>query len=134
MKLPAALILAAALAGCAAERPPVMSADEEDRLAAELRDYRQDGPAVACVSQRDLTGNRSVGEGALIFSGHGGRLWVNRPPAGCPALETGRALVTRTTTTRLCRGDIASVVEPTTGMGYGGCGLGDFTPYRRVGG
>lgn len=132
MKLPAALILAAALAGCAADQPPAVSADDEARLAAELQGHRQDGPAIACVSQRDLTGNRSIGEGVILFSGPGGRLWVNRPPAGCPSLEPGRALVTRTPATRLCRGDIASVVEPSTGLGFGGCGLGDFTPYRRA--
>jgi hypothetical protein len=34
---------------------------------------------------------------------------------------------------QLCRGDIAFVVDLTSGTQYGGCGLGDFTPYDRPG-
>ncbi len=65
--------------------------------------------------------------------GEGGRLWVNHPPAGCPDVTGGRALQIQTTVTQLCRGDIAQVFDPLTGISYGGCGLGDFTPYERRG-
>jgi hypothetical protein len=37
----------------------------------------------------------------------------------------------RSTSTQLCRGDIATVMELTSRTTYGGCGLGDFQPYRR---
>ena len=121
----------ALLAGCAAERPRELSQADEARLAGELADFEQDGPAIACVNSRDLQGNRSAGETAIIFEGVGRRLWVNRPAAGCPSLDHGRALQTRTSSTRLCRGDIATVFDPVSGVHYGGCGLGDFTPYRR---
>ena len=119
-------------AGCAAGEPSAeMRADGEARLAVELRDYAQSGPDVSCVNLRQLGGNRSAGEGAVIFDGTGGRLWVNRPANGCPVLGSGRALQVRTPTGQLCRGDIAIVFDPVTGMEYGGCGLGDFTPYKR---
>jgi hypothetical protein len=121
------------LASCTDERPADMVANDETRLAATLADYEQSGPPVSCVNQRDLHGNRSVGEGAIIFEGAtSAALWVNRPPAGCPSLDSGRALITRTTSTQLCRGDIATVFDPVARISYGGCGLGDFTPYRRV--
>ena len=126
--------MAAALlvAGCAAGEPSAEArADGEARLAAELRDYAQSGPDVSCVNLRQLGGNRSAGEGAVIFDGTGGRLWVNRPSNGCPVLSSGRALQVRTPTGQLCRGDIAIVFDPVTGMEYGGCGLGEFTPYKR---
>ena len=119
------------LAGCAAERPRELSQADEARLAGELADYEQDGPVMACVNSRDLQGNRSAGETAIIFEGVGRRLFVNRPAAGCPSLDHGRALQTRSFSTRLCRGDIATVFDPVSGIEYGGCGLGDFTPYRR---
>lgn len=125
----AALALAA---GCAPGEPLETSEADRAALDAELRDYAQAGPPVSCVSLRNLRGNRSVGEGAIVFEGLGNqRLWVNRPPAGCPVLRDGRALRTTTTGTQLCRGDIASVFDPVSGIGYGGCGLGDFTPYER---
>ena len=125
-----ALAAIAATAACTAE-PLEMSMDDEALLAAELRGFEQTGPAESCVSLRNLRGNRSVGEGAIVFEGQGDRIWVNRAPGGCPALTRSRAIKTQTTSTQLCRGDIATVFDPTTGFHYGGCGLGEFTPYRR---
>ena len=122
-------------AGCTTDEPGDrvdMRADDEASLAFQLRGFEPDGPPVQCVSTRDLKGNRSAGETAIVFTGVGGRKWVNRPPAGCPDLGSSRALRTRTTGTRLCRGDIATVFDPVARIEYGGCGLGDFEPYRRV--
>jgi hypothetical protein len=130
------LIAAACLAaGCTTDEPgdrADIRADDEASLAAQLSGFEADGPPVQCVNSRDLKGNRSAGETAIVFSGSGGRLWVNRPAAGCPDLRMSRALKTRTPSTRLCRGDIATVFDTLTGFEYGGCGLGEFEPYRRV--
>ena len=109
-----------------------MAAKDESSLSAQLSGFERAGPPVQCVNLRDLDGNKSAGETAIVFSGRGGRLWVNRPPAGCPDLSFSRALKTRTTGTRLCRGDIATVVDLASDAEFGGCGLGDFEPYRRV--
>ncbi len=125
------LSLAAGLAACAQDRPMEMAANDEALLASELRDYEQSGPAVSCVSQRDLEGNRSVGEGAIVFESRGNGVYVNRPRAGCPELKFSRGLITRTPSTRLCAGDIARVVDFATGFEFGSCGLGEFTPYKR---
>ena len=119
-------------AGCTRDDPVETAVDDESRLAAQLAGYEPDGPPVACVNLRDLDGNRSAGNAAIVFAGRGGRKWVNRPAGGCPTLEFGRALRTRTTSGRLCRGDIATVFDPVPGVEYGACGLGDFEPYRRV--
>ncbi|HEX8572265.1 MAG TPA: hypothetical protein VF759_05900 [Allosphingosinicella sp.] len=119
-------------AGCTTDEPVETTANDEAKLAAQLAGYEPAGPPVSCVNLRDLQGNRSAGEGAIVFDGLGGRKWVNRPAGGCPSLELGRALRTRTSSSRLCRNDIASVFDPVSGSEYGGCGLGDFEPYRRV--
>ncbi|HEX8574505.1 MAG TPA: hypothetical protein VF759_17320 [Allosphingosinicella sp.] len=125
-----ALTAIMATAACTPE-PMELSADDEGRLAAALDGYEQTGPAESCVNLRTLRGNRSAGEGAIIFEGQGDRVWVNRPPAGCPALTYSRTLQTKTTTNQLCRGDIATVFDAVTGVHFGSCGLGEFTPYRR---
>jgi len=124
------ILAAAALAGgCTMNSQPLEASPEEDaQLSAELRDFDEAGPAVACVSTRDIRGNRSAGN-ALIFNGPGGLVWVNR--AGCPSLRAGRALQTRTFSTRMCSGDIANVFDPQTGQEFGSCGLARFEPYRR---
>jgi hypothetical protein len=85
------------------------------------------------VQLRNLGGNESAGEGAIIFRTQGRNLlYVNRPPAGCPELDSGRALKLRTTTSQICAGDIVEIFDPVAGFSYGGCGLGEFTPYRRT--
>ena len=133
MRSLALLPLAAALAGCMAttDQGAEMTAETQSELATAVAG-RTAGPAVTCVNQRDLRGNRSAGD-AIVFEGTGNVLYVNRPAGGCPSLNLGRALRTRTTSTRLCSGDIATVFDPVSGIEYGGCGLGEFTPYRRVG-
>ena len=130
-KLLCSLIAAGAAASCvsATSRPEGSGPGDEERLA----NYEQSGPPTDCVSERDLGGNRSAGEGAIIFQGTTrSRLWVNRPPGGCPNLNGGLALVIRTPSTRFCRGDIAQVIDPVARIPQGSCVLGDFTPYRRV--
>ncbi len=57
--------------------------------------------------------------------------YVNQPLGGCSRLGRGSyALVTRTFGSQLCRGDIATVVDTSTGMTVGSCSFGDFVPYR----
>jgi hypothetical protein len=134
MKQIIALAAMALAAGCAASSPETEAlarADGEAKLATALRDHQPAGPPVSCVPLRNLQGNRSAGEGAIVFGSNGGRLYVNRPPAGCPLLDHGRAISLRTTGSQLCRGDIVNVFDPVSGIDYGSCSLGDFTPYER---
>ena len=108
-------------------------AEKEAQLSEALRG-RTAGEAVSCVNERDLGGNKSYGEGVILFQGRTRSVvYVNRPPAGCPDLNYGRALKIRTPSTQICRGDIVTVFDPVSRVEYGGCGLGDFTPYRRTG-
>ncbi len=126
-----AALLAILVAGCGGEEG-VQSSRAADS-AAEALAGRTAGAPVACVNLRDLRGNRSVGDGAILFEGPGGMVYVNRPAGGCPDLNAGRTLVTRTPSGRLCSGDIARVVDPVNGIEYGSCGLAEFVPYRRSG-
>lgn len=131
----AALATTACMTGTPhADSGPQAPTRSEQRAEAML-EGRVAGPPVDCVNQRDLGGNRSLADGSLLFDGRtsGGIIYVNRPAAGCPSVNAGRALIVRTPSTRLCRGDIVNVVDPVNGMSYGSCGLGDFTPYRRAG-
>ena len=125
---------AALLAGCTMEDRPsaaavAESARAEAALAEELRG-RQSGPPQQCVQLTALRGNRGIGPDIVLFQGVGGRVYVNRPAGGC-RLRTGETLVTRTPTGRLCRGDIAQVVDLPTGP-IGSCTLGEFVPYERA--
>jgi len=128
--IPALVLLGgyAALAAVGTQSP----SERDAARTAQLMAGRTAGTPVSCVNMRDLGSSRSTGDGGILFEGPGRRIvYVNRPAGGCPDLGPGRTLVTRTTTTRLCRGDIAQVVDPVSRVNYGGCGLGDFVPYTR---
>ena len=57
--------------------------------------------------------------------------YVNQPLGGCNNLGNGSyALVTHSTGSQICRGDIAQVQDLTAGITVGSCALGDFVPYR----
>ena len=58
--------------------------------------------------------------------------YVNKPLGSCNNLGNGSyALVTRSGNgSMLCRGDISTVVDASTGVTVGSCALGDFVPYR----
>jgi hypothetical protein len=136
MRYLTAIAVLALTAGCTAataDERAEMEANSEAKLAAALRGYEPAGPPVACVSQRDLGGNRAAGDDAIIFDGKTrGNLWVNRPAGGCAELQFGRALIIRTTGSQLCHGEIATVFDPVSRTEFAGCGLGDFEPYRRI--
>jgi len=120
-----------AAVACSAEHPAGPTAAEQAGLAQALAG-RTAGPAVSCVSQRDIGGNESFGEGTILFHGRtGGTVYVNQPAGGCPLLTRNRAITYRTTSSQLCRGEIVTVLDPVSHVEFGSCALGDFTPYRR---
>lgn len=126
------LPLAVLAASCAPAGPIELSAEEQSELAEALKGRTAEA-TVACIDQRTAGGNKSFGEGVVLFGDRSDKIvYVNRPAAGCPVIDSSRALVIRTTSSRFCRGDIGSVVDPVSGFGYGACTLGDFTPYRRT--
>jgi hypothetical protein len=135
MKKLLSLSLVGLTAGCMMQEPlsPEMHAQTETLVAEELQGFAPAGPPRSCVRSVDLVGNRSAGEGAVIFRSRSRNLvYVNRPPGGCPIIRPGMALRTQTSGSQLCRGDIAEVFDPLSGFGRGACGLGVFEPYRRL--
>jgi hypothetical protein len=107
-------------------------AENDAKLAAALNGMTA-GPAQDCVIERDLGSNESYGGRVVLFHGPTDDVvYLNRLPAACPGLDSGRSLRVRTPAARLCRGDIVTVFEPVSGMELGGCSLGKFMPYRRT--
>jgi hypothetical protein len=140
MKAIIVLLFAAILTtGCAGVRGPQASANAQAQAAKDEADLaaalsgRTAGLPQDCVNEHDLGDNRTYGRSIILFSGRTDEVvYVNRLPVGCPGLDFGRALKTRTTTSQLCRGDVVTVLDPASGAEYGSCSLGEFTPYRRT--
>jgi hypothetical protein len=75
-----------------------------------------------------------VGDGTVAFRS-GSTVYVNDMRGGCTNLRSHYAIVTRQFGGGgLCSGEIAEIVDPTTGISVSSCSFGEFVPYRRMGG
>ncbi len=89
------------------------------------------GKPESCVWSRDLGGPESVGETKLLFRVSRNLVYVNETRGSCDGVGAGgRALITRSHGSQLCRGDLASTADLNAGYEDGFCAMGDFTPYR----
>ncbi|MDP8995169.1 MAG: hypothetical protein M3N07_09360 [Pseudomonadota bacterium] len=129
------LLPLAALAGaCTVAVPgPAPVAAGDDSSLAEALAGRTAGDPVSCVRQRDLRNSRAYGDGTILFDGPGSTVYVNNTRDSCPTIRPWHAIRYRTIGTNVCAGELIRVLDPQTGVEYGGCTLGEFTPYRRTG-
>ena len=90
------------------------------------------GKPVSCVSMRDVTQVKGYGDTLLYIQGRN-RVWRNETNGGCDGI--GRRddfMVTRTTMSQYCRGDIIETRSRSGGYFTGTCSLGDFIPYTKT--
>ena len=132
MRLSMLATVAVGLCDCAtASQPttPYRSAQaqhEWDRLTA----GRVPGKAEKCLPTYRSSDMTIIDDETIVFR-DGRTSYVNHPLGGCNNLhQSGRALVTRNFGPQLCRGDLATVVDNSSGMSVGACALGDFIPYK----
>ena len=122
------------LAACTASYGPEMeSSPEAEARLQEALAGRTAGAPVACLQQREIRGRRAIDEQTILFEATGSVVYVNRTRNACAGLRPWHALRTRTLGTSVCEGDLIVPFDPNSGIEYGGCTLGAFTPYRRTG-
>jgi hypothetical protein len=121
------LLVAATLAGCSTA-PEQRSARAEDQLRRAL-DGKVAQAAVPCLP-RSRSGDMTVIDDNTILFREGRTVYRNDLNGGrCGGLGAGNTLLTRQHG-QLCRGDIAEVINISTGTTTGSCVIGDFVPYR----
>lgn len=87
------------------------------------------GQPQSCIEQSRVRSSRGFGD-AIVYDGIGRERYVTRTSGGCEAYSRDQGfIVTRTPSTSLCRGDIATVIDRATKQQIGACSFGDFTPY-----
>ena len=88
------------------------------------------GKAEKCLPLQRSNDMEVIDDDTILYR-DGRTTYVNQPLGSCNLLGRGSyALVTRSQGSQLCRGDIANVVDASTGVTVGSCALGDFVPYR----
>jgi hypothetical protein len=106
-------------------------ADPEAELA-KLLAGRTAGEPIDCIPLFQSNRSQTIDRTAIIYE-RGNTMYVNRFIGGCTQLDRTTIPVTRTTSSRLCRGDAAQIVnnmQPS--MMMGACIFDKFTPYTKA--
>ena len=127
-------ILAAALAGCTTAPPPASRTAEGQEKLTKLLAGKVAGQPTECLPSFRQNDMVVIDESTIAFREGAGRVYVNRVIGACNGVgHSGYALVTNSFGGgRLCRGDIARVMDVQNGTTIGSCALGDFVPYTRA--
>lgn len=127
------LTIAAVAALCACQ---TAATEPEQRSARAQKTYdgmlagKVAGQPVRCLPTFRSNDLVAIDESTILFR-DGRTVYVNQPLGSCYGLgRFNNTLVTKTLGGNLCRGDLARVVDLTTGVNAGSCALGDFVPYR----
>lgn len=127
--LPATLLAALSLtvpAAIAGAATPAMSP-----ALTEVLEGRTAGKPVDCISLPRIRSSTIVDRTAVIYKESRRRWYVNVPDNGACPLAPQRATIVRVPGTRLCSGDLISVVDFPQHFGFGSCALGRFVPYTK---
>jgi hypothetical protein len=122
--------LGALVASCSYAPPVGPSPMAQDRLARELAGLVPQ-PAQACLPSFRSQDMVVIDENTVLFRDGRNLVYRNELNGNCANLGGQYALVTKTTSTSLCRGDIAQVTDLHNHTIVGSCSLGEFIPYRR---
>jgi hypothetical protein len=122
------LTLALATAAVVGTAVPARAPDTPDKDLA----GRTPGKPQMCIDETMIDDTHLYRDGHILYRMRGGPDYLNDAGPGCATSAINPVIVSSTISSQLCHGDILRIVDPTTHMFYGSCGLGDFTPYPRM--
>jgi len=129
------LASAAALAGCTTTPPQPRSLAAEQHLQSLLAGKSPGAPR-SCLPTYRSSDMVVIDDNTVLFRDSGRRVWRSEMRGHCAQLGSGHyTLVTRSFGAQgPCSGEIAQLVDLTSGSVGGSCVWGDFVPYTRAGG
>ena len=125
-------LIASALAGCTTAPAPMTRSAEAEAQLNKLLAGKTAGKPISCLPtwrSRDMV---VIDDNTVVFRDSRRRVYRNDFRGGaCDELGNGfYTLVTKSTGSGLCSGDLAQVVDVQTGFTVGSCVIGDFVPYE----
>lgn len=115
--------VAGAIAACASAPN-----EEVDRSAADqLAQFERTGDVTSCIGLRQISQITPVTESTFLVRVGTAEYYANDVSGRCNgATRNSTRLEYATTLSELCRNELIRVVDNTTGVQIGGCGLGSF--------
>ena len=131
-KLIVPLLLSATVAGCATNPPNYGErSPEAQQLLAQYLGGKTAGTPQSCIPRYRTDDMVVVDEHTILFRDGATRVYRTEMQGGCSGLgRPSPALVSRSFSgSNLCRGEIAQVIDSSTGTTVGSCSYGDFVLY-----
>lgn len=121
----ALLAMLLALAGCAGGDRH--SGTSGNAMLADVSTFKATGEPRQCVPLRG-TNLTPAGDRHVMARVNASTQFRNELRSPCPGMNRNRTLVVRATGSQLCDMDVFEVVDPISGISFGVCSLGTFTP------
>lgn len=121
--LTALAVAAAGIAGCASVERAEITPEAEERLA----DFERTGEMRACLNLRAIDQIDALDERHLLVRVGLNDYYLNEVSGRCSGAGRFNNRIQYTTSiSQLCRNEIITIVDNTTGFTMGSCGLGSF--------
>ena len=93
---------------------------------------RTKGKPVSCITRFDRKNMTVISDDVILFgrSRNANTIYVNKPYRGCNGAEDN-ALVMRSFSGQICKGEIVRVRDLVSRAFYGSCSWGEFVPYTK---
>ncbi len=125
----AGVAAASMFAGAAAFAGSEMS----DKVAAKLADFESTGETISCLNTTQIRTMDALDDWRFLIRASGGDYYLNEVPNRCNgAARAGNYIQYRISGSQLCRNQIVTVVDQTSGMTVGSCGLGSFEKLEKA--
>ena len=122
-------LAAALLVGCAAAMEPMARSERDQAIYDRALAGKAAGKVEQCLPLHRSRDMEVIDDHTILFR-DGRTVYVNTTLGDCNNMsDDSYALVTRNVGPQLCRGDLATVTDASSGMTVGSCSLGDFVPY-----
>jgi hypothetical protein len=131
MRLPALLIAAATLSGCAAAGG-TPAADRDDRAARELAavtEGRVAGEPQRCIDPRRVNGPQIISPNTLVYRDIG--TIYTMEASGCPYIDDNYVVVAEVNGTDFCENDRFRTLQRGAVVPGAICRVGKFTPWKK---
>ena len=110
--------------GCAANTG---YAGPSDKVAAMLAKYDRTGETTACLNVRSIDSIKALDARHFLVRAGLNSYYLNEPSAGCNSAARSNHRIQYTLgNAQLCRNQIITIVDNTSGITSGSCGLGPF--------
>jgi hypothetical protein len=133
MRIIPLLLVTAAVAGCTTAPPAPTRTAQGQAEFQRLTAGKVAGSPITCLPSYNADDMVKIDDSTVAFK-QGRRVYVNHLIGECNGLSSGfYTLVTKSSGSGLCRGDIARVADVRSGITVGSCAIGDFVPYSPAG-